>query len=199
MEILIAEDDTTSRRMLEAYLVKWGYDYRTVDNGEAALAVLLEEGGPPLALIDWMMPGIDGIEVCRRVREQNADALPYIILVTARANKADIAFGLNAGADDYVVKPFDRDELQARVGAGERIVALELERTRRMTELEDALNHIKALQGILPICMYCRRVQSDAASWQGIEEYVLEHSHAEFSHGMCPECAAKHHPELLED
>lgn len=199
MEILIAEDDVTSRRMLEAVLEKWGYQVQVVNNGERALEILLEADSPPLALLDWMMPGIDGVEVCRRVRQNRKDTLPYIILVTARANKADIAFGLNAGADDYIVKPFDRDELKARVGAGERIVALELEGARRLRELQGAMDHIKTLQGILPICMYCRRIQSDDASWQRIEEYVAEHSNAEFSHGMCPECTAKYHPELLKD
>ncbi|MCL4692597.1 MAG: response regulator [Candidatus Hydrogenedentes bacterium] len=199
MEILIAEDDVTSRRMLEAVLEKWGYQVQVVNNGERALEILLEAGSPPLALLDWMMPGIDGVEVCRRVRQNRKDTLPYIVLVTARANKADIAFGLNAGADDYIVKPFDRDELKARVGAGERIVALEQEGARRLRKLQDALDHIKTLQGILPICMYCRRIQSDDASWQRIEEYVAEHSNAEFSHGMCPDCTAKYHPELLKD
>lgn len=199
MEILIAEDDATSRRMLEAVLQKWGYQVQIVDNGESALAALLDANSPPLALLDWMMPGLDGVEVCRRMRDIRNDTLPYIILVTARANKADIAFGLNAGADDYIVKPFDRDELKARVGAGERIVALEQEGARRLRELQDALDHIKTLQGILPICMYCRRIQSDDVSWQRIEEYVAEHSNAEFSHGMCPECTEKYHPELLKD
>ncbi len=199
MEILIAEDDATSRRMLEAVLEKWGYQVQVVNDGESALETLLGAGSPPLALLDWMMPGMDGVEVCRRVRQSRKDTLPYIVLVTARANKADIAFGLSAGADDYIVKPFDRDELKARVGAGERIVALEQERARRLRELEDALDHIKTLQGILPICMYCRRIQSDDASWQRIEEYVAAHSNAEFSHGMCPECTAKYHPELLEE
>jgi DNA-binding response OmpR family regulator len=199
MEILIAEDDATSRRMLEAVLVKWGYQVRTVNDGNEALSTLLQKDGPGLALLDWMMPGMDGVEVCRRVRQHTQRSLPYIILVTARANKADIAFGLNAGANDYVVKPFDRDELKARVGVGERVIELESALVGRITELQDALDHIKTLQGILPICMYCRRIQDNEESWQRIEEYVSHHSNAEFSHGICPECVAKLHPELLEE
>ncbi len=198
MEVLIAEDDPTSRRMLEAILQKWDYKVRTEADGARALAALQEDDAPRLALLDWMMPGMDGIEVCRRIRELEKNALPYIILVTARAKKSDIAFGLNAGANDYVVKPFDRDELRARIGAGERIVSLELALMDRIAQLEKALDHIKTLQGILPICMYCRRIQNDEATWQRLDEYVTLHSDAEFSHGICPECTAKYHPELLE-
>lgn len=197
MEILIAEDDATSRRMLESVLTKWGHHVTAVADGLEALGRLTAHDAPQLALLDWMMPGIDGVEVCRRVREICGASTPYIILVTARANKSDIVAGLDSGANDYVIKPFDRDELRARVNAGARIVTLERELVEQIAGLQAARAHIETLQGILPICMYCHKIKDDRESWQRIEDYLSIHSDVAFSHGMCPECTAKFHPELL--
>ena len=197
MEILIAEDDITSRRMLEGMLTKWGHRVTAVQDGLEALQRLTAHDASPMALLDWMMPHMDGVEVCRRLREVRGASTPYIILVTARANKSDIVAGLEAGANDYVIKPFDRDELRARVHAGERIVTLERELVEQIAHLQAAWAHIETLQGILPICMYCHKIKDDRESWQRIEDYLSNHSDVAFSHGMCPECVAKYHPDLL--
>ena len=188
MRILIAEDDLVSRKMLEATLNRWGYDIVITSDGEAAWRVLQQPDAPRLAILDWMMPGLDGVDVCRNVRARQGADPTYIILLTAKGNKADIVDGLQAGADDYVVKPFDRDELRARVQAGVRIVALQTALAERVRQLEDAVARVKTLQGLLPICSYCKRVRNDGDYWQQVESYVSDHSDARFSHGICPDC-----------
>jgi len=188
MKILIAEDDLVSRKMLEATLNRWGYDIVITSDGEAAWKALQEPDAPRLAILDWMMPGLDGVDVCRNARARQGAEPTYIILLTAKGNKADIVDGLQAGADDYVVKPFDRDELRARVQAGVRIVELQTALAERVRQLEDAVARVKTLQGLLPICSYCKRVRNDGDYWQQVESYVSDHSDARFSHGICPDC-----------
>ncbi|HYY94656.1 MAG TPA: response regulator transcription factor [Pyrinomonadaceae bacterium] len=188
MKILVAEDDAVSRRVLETTLVRLGHEVLAVDGGEAAWSALGGQDSPELAFLDWMMPGMDGVEVCRRAREAGSAA--YIILLTARGTKADIAEGLGAGADDYVVKPFDRQELTARLNAGLRIVGLRRRLAERVSELEAALANVKRLQGLLPICSYCKNVRSGEDYWQRVESYVADHSDLQFSHGICPDCYA---------
>jgi phosphoserine phosphatase RsbU/P len=190
MRILIADDDAVSRRLLEVDLHKWGHDVRQVSDGNAAWEAIQEEGAPALAILDWMMPGLDGVEVCRRARARTSARPLYIILLTARTHREDIVRALEAGADDYVTKPFDAAELRARVSVGVRVVQLQRELAARISELEEALAHVDELNGILPICSYCKRVRSDADSWHRIEEYVSAHSAARFSHGVCPQCLA---------
>lgn len=125
MRILIAEDDPVSRLTLETFLTKWGYQVISATNGKGALD-LLRAGEPPrMAVLDWMMPEIDGINVCREVRKRGGEPYIYILLLTAKGQKRDIVEGLDAGADDYLTKPFDADELKARLRAGRRIVALQ--------------------------------------------------------------------------
>ncbi len=125
MKVLIAEDDSISRRMLEAFLVKWGFEVVVATQGEEAWAILQGNDTPRLAILDWMMPGKDGIELCRSVRQRKGRPYIYILLLTARGQKTDIVQGLEAGADDYVTKPFDPFELRARLRAGRRIVELQ--------------------------------------------------------------------------
>jgi two-component system, cell cycle response regulator len=124
MRILIAEDDPISRRLLEATLTRWGHDVMLTVNGSQAAHALLRPDGPRLAIIDWMMPNMDGLEVCRRIRERLAPYI-YLILLTAKDRREDLVRGLEAGADDFLVKPFDMYELQARLRAGQRIVELQ--------------------------------------------------------------------------
>lgn len=192
MKVLIAEDDVTSRMVLNAILTKWGYEVVETSNGDEAWQVLQRGDAPRLAILNWMMPGINGDELCRKVRELSPLRPIYIILLTMRRDKADVIAGLEAGANDYIRKPFDREELRARVRVGERVVKLEATLVKRIRELQDAMAHIKRLQGILPICTYCHRIRTDKESWQRLEKYISEHSDAEFTHGICPECMEKH-------
>lgn len=188
MEILIAEDDAVSRRVLELCLTRWGYEVIIATDGDEAFKVLSREQRPPVALLDWMMPGMDGIEICRRVRAHESGQPIHIILLTARSSTADIVMGLEAGADDYVAKPFDREELRARVRVAARIVELERKLTDRVQELTQALQQVKQLQGLLPICSYCKKIRGDDNYWQQVESYICQHSEVQFSHGICPEC-----------
>lgn len=191
MRILIAEDDAVSRRLLETTLTKWGYEVITTTDGLRAFDVLSQPDAPSLAVLDWMMPGMDGAEVCRRARSLGADRLLYIILLTAKGRKEDIVQGLTAGADDYVIKPFDRSELKARINVGERILRLQAELAARVKELELALANVKLLQGLLPICCYCKKIRNDQNYWQQVDTYISDHSEAQFTHGICPECRDK--------
>ena len=188
MRVLIAEDDPVSRYVLEAMLKNWGYDLVVTGNGLEAWEELQVDNAPQLAVLDWMMPGLDGVEVCRRVRQMTTTKSAYIILLTAKAEKNNIVEGLEAGANDYVNKPFAREELRARVGVGERVIHLQNDLAARVTELQEALSQVKQLQGILPICSHCKKVRDDKNYWQQVESYISAHSEAQFSHSICPDC-----------
>ncbi len=176
MQILIAEDDKASRVMLESMLSKWGYEVIAVEDGQQAVTVLTDPDGPQFAILDWMMPAPDGLEVCRRIREstkrepvqeaevgENAPCsggfqkYVYIIVLTAKSEKKDMVQGLDAGADDYITKPFNADELQARIRAGQRIVQLhnelllaqrEMEKLARQDYLTSSLNRRAIIERI---------------------------------------------------
>lgn len=189
--ILLAEDHYVSRHLLERNLAHWGYEVITAEDGPSAAAILLGENPPPLAIIDWMMPGVDGLEVCRQVRARADAAYVYLVLLTAKSQKDEIAAGLEAGADDYVIKPFDPDELRARLQVGRRMVALERSLAGKVRDLEAALADVRRLQGLLPICMYCKSVRDDQDYWHQIEAYLHTETGADFSHGICPVCMEK--------
>ena len=191
MKVLIAEDDDVSRRILQLSLIAAGHEVVAAVNGADAIAELESETAPKLAVLDWMMPEIDGLEVCRRVRQLQSSVPTYIILLTAKGSKSDIVHGLEAGANDYVIKPFDREELIARVKVGETVVNLQQKLSDKVKNLEDALAQVKQLQGILPICSYCKHVRDDQNYWQQVETYISNHSEAEFSHSVCPDCYEK--------
>jgi sigma-B regulation protein RsbU (phosphoserine phosphatase) len=188
MKVLIAEDDPVSRRLLEATLARWGYEVVAAADGTEAWRVLGGADAPPLAILDWMMPGMDGVEVCRRVRARTTPTPRYLILLTAKGQRDDVVAGLEAGADDYVTKPFDRAELCARVAVGVRIVELQQALADRVRALEEALAQVKHLRGMLPICAYCKKIRADQDYWQQVETYVAAHSEMQFSHGICPTC-----------
>ncbi len=188
MRVIIAEDDAVSRRILETLLRNWGHEVTTTRDGEAAWNALREPGAPLLAILDIMMPGIDGLEICRRVRQAANITPPYIILLTANHGVHEIVKGIEAGADDYLTKPYDSEELRVRVQVGARIVELQTILAERVAELEAALAHVKQLEGILPICSYCKKIRNDLDCWQHVETFVADHSQAKFSHGICPAC-----------
>jgi sigma-B regulation protein RsbU (phosphoserine phosphatase) len=191
VKILIAEDEAVSRRLLQAALSKWGDRIVVACDGTEAWQALQQEPYPSLLILDWLMPGLDGLELCRKVRTLPAYQSAYIILLTGKASKEDIVLGLDAGADDYVTKPFDPGELRARVSVGVRVAQLQLNLAERVRELETALAKVKTLSGMLPICASCKKIRDDKGYWKQIESYIRDHSEAEFSHGFCPECAQK--------
>lgn len=199
MRILIAEDDLTSRKMLSAVLIKNGYDVLEVENGQAAMETLLEPDAPKLAILDWMMPKMDGVSVIQRVRALPDEKRPYIILLTTRNEQDDIITGLQAGADDYICKPFVLGELKARVHVGRRMIELQERLAHQVVKLNKALKENKILQGIIPICMYCKKIRDDQGFWAQVESYVSKYSPAEFSHSICPSCMSEHFPDVDDD
>jgi phosphoserine phosphatase RsbU/P len=197
VKILIADDEAVCRRLLESALAEGGFEVTIATDGLEAWRAFQGPNPPALAIVDWMMPGMDGIELCRRIRQTPSTQTAYLIILTARSDKGDVVSGLNAGADDYITKPFSRAELRARLQVGVRIVELQNDLAARVAELEEALARVKRLQGLLPICSYCKKIRNDRNYWQQLENYIGEHSEAQFSHGICPECFEKFaRPEL---
>jgi sigma-B regulation protein RsbU (phosphoserine phosphatase) len=188
VNILIADDDAISRRILEVTLQKSGYEVTVAVDGAQAWEILQRESAPPFAILDWMMPYVDGPELCRRVRANPRTPPPYLIILTTRESRGDVVKGLEAGADDYITKPFDSDELRARVSVGVRIVDLQLKLSGRVRELEEVLKNVKQLQGLLPICCYCKKIRDDGRYWRQVESYLAEHADVQFSHAICPDC-----------
>jgi DNA-binding response OmpR family regulator len=199
MRILIADDDLTSRTLLASTLKKLGHEPITAKDGLDALRALEQPDAPRLAILDWLMPEFDGPEVCRRVRQGKINHPPYLILLTSRDDKNSVSEGLQAGADEYLAKPFNPIELAARIDVGIRIITLQDGLAHKVSELEEALRQIKTLRGIVPICAGCKKIRDDAGYWNQVEAYVSAHSEASFTHGLCPECVVRLYPELQEE
>ena len=198
MQVLIADDDRITAEILARTLQRWGHETTVIADGAEAFEYLRSSTVATLAVLDWMMPEMDGPDVCRRVRQDLPLANMYLLLVTAREGRGDMVAGLDAGADDYIIKPFDPEELRARVAVGVRVLGLQQKLGERVAELQVALSNVKQLHGLLPICSYCKRIRGDDQYWQQVEGYVAEHSDVEFSHGICPPCYAKVSAEIDE-
>ena len=156
MRVLIAEDDPVSRRALEAILLKWGYEVVTCSDGSEAWQVLQSPESPQLAILDWMMPGMDGAQICREVRRRQKVPYVYLVMLTARSQREDVLVGLEAGADDYLIKPFDSLELKGRLRSGKRILDLQAElisaqESLRFQATHDPLTGLWNRSGILSI------------------------------------------------
>ena len=188
MIVLVADDLDVNRKLLRSLLAAEGYDVIEASNGMDAFQILQGATGPIVGLIDWEMPGMEGIEVCRQTRAIQDSPPIYLILLTVRDSKQDIVAGLQGGANDYITKPFDKTELLARVSIGRQMVQLQQALTERVAELKDALVSVKQLGGLLPICSYCKKIRDDQNYWQQVEAYVGKHSDAKFSHSICPQC-----------
>ena len=188
MKILVADDELVSRTLLESYLQYWGYTPVLVSHGKEALEVMKSADGPLIAILDWMMPYLSGPEVCQAVQKLQKPIPPYLILVTSKADKRDIVRGLQAGAQDYVTKPYDVNELQARVDVGRRMIQLQQLLAQRIGDLEEATRQIRQLRGLLPICCKCKKVRADDGYWSEVETYISDHTDTKFSHSFCPDC-----------
>jgi len=196
MRVLIADDDAALRYALGVQLERWGYAPVACEDGEAARHVLTGDAPPPLAILDWSMPGADGVTLCREIRANESLSTIYVVLLTAHHTREEMVEGLAGGADEYIVKPFDWGVLRARVATGARIAKLHQSLAQRVTELQSALDTVKQLSGLLPICSYCKRIRRDGGYWQQLEGYIAEHSEADFSHGVCPPCFEQAKKEL---
>jgi DNA-binding response OmpR family regulator len=182
MKILIAEDDGVSRLILLTKLKNLGHTVIAREDGESAWNSFLVER-PQLIITDWMMPKLDGLDLCRMIRSHVREKYAYIMFLTALTGKKNYHEGMEAGADDFLNKPVDMDELTARLRVAERILAMHSE--------------MKQLEGLLPICSYCKQIRDDKNTWQPIEGYLSNRTEATFSHGCCPSCLEKYvKPEL---
>lgn len=188
MKILVADDDPLSQRLAQATLIRSGYEVIVVSSGHAAWDVLRETGAPPLALLDWMMPGLDGIEICRRLRRHQPTLLTYVILLTALDEEEAIAQAVEAGADDYLVKPFLPEHLRLRVSLGVRVVRLEETWQCAQQELAQARAQLNRLHQLLPLCPRCHRKRRSRRYWQQIEGYIREQPNEQAILSLCPRC-----------
>jgi sigma-B regulation protein RsbU (phosphoserine phosphatase) len=198
MRILVAEDGAVARLRLEKILGEWGFEVESFQNGEQALTRLSEPDPPRLCILDWVMPGMDGTELCRRIREQFPEKSFYLIILTARQGIDNVIEGLGAGADDYVTKPFVGRELRMRMDVGIRVLNLEQSLNKKVTQLEEALEDVKSLQGLLPICSYCNKIRNDEDYWEKVDTYITRHADVEFSHSICPTCYKQHVQPMLD-
>jgi PleD family two-component response regulator len=189
-KVLIVDDIPANIHILAEALGE-EYDVRVATDGLKALELAADLDKPDIILLDIMMPGMDGLEVCRRLRDNPECREIPVVFVTAMTERDVEIQGLELGAVDYISKPFVPTIVRLRVAN-----QLELKKQRDLLafqkqQLEATLAKVKLLEGILPVCMYCKKIRRDDDAWQQIEAYITEHSEALFSHGLCPECAAE--------
>lgn len=188
LQVLVADDEPVSRTVVGAMLKKSGYPVIFAPDGEQAWQKLDGDDPPSIAVLDWEMPGLQGPDVVERIRSRQTPTPTYVILLTSRDSSTDIVRGLRAGADDYVTKPANEDELIARVNVGARVVQLQHALAERVRSLEEALANVKALQTLLPMCAYCKSIRNDQNYWEKVETYFTQHSNVSFTHSYCPNC-----------
>ena len=183
MNILAVDDDAVARTVVCALLKKLGHDVLEAEDGQEAWDLFnsVELG---VLIVDWEMPRMDGLELCRLVRAAEREKYTYIIMLTGRIGKQNFVDGINAGADDFANKPVSPSELEARLRVAERILGLQAD--------------VRKLEGLLPICSYCKKIRGKNDKWQQIESYVAQRTDAEFSHGICPDCYEAHIEPQLE-
>lgn len=176
MNILIVDDDAVCRMALGAVVRKLGHQVAVATDGAEALAVFAQNRSQVI-ISDQLMPGVDGLELCRRIRAADAPQYTYFILLTIMEGKAHYLEAMKAGADDFLTKPLDTDLLAARLAVAERVLNLQSE--------------LRQLGGLLPICSLCKKVRDDQNYWHQVESYISRHTDAQFTHSYCPDCFKK--------
>lgn len=173
--ILLVDDDCGSQMILRSQLTKLGYGVVVASDGAEAWERYCEVR-PSLVITDWVMPRMDGLSLCRRIRESTEGGYTYVIVLTATEKTSGFARALEAGADDFITKPCDLAEMGVRLRVAERILALQV--------------HVAQLAGLVPICPRCKKMQDYEGAWHPAESYLSDRSEARFSHGICPRCYA---------
>ncbi len=176
ISVLVVDDDPVAIAQLGAIAQAAGYDVKSAPNGREAWG-LLQVARIPIVISDWYMPELDGPELCRRIRARPREPYIYFIMVTSRGGKQQYLAGMEAGADDFIAKPVDPDELRARLTVAERILGLRKE--------------LAQLEVLLPICSYCKRIRNESEEWEPLETYIETHFERMVTHSICPECYTK--------
>jgi len=176
MRILVAEDESVSRMLLDHTLKRLGHEVAEAADGAQAWDLFQKEYFP-LVITDWLMPALDGPALVRRVREGLYDKYTYVMMLTVLGGKESFLGAMEAGADDFITKPFDLDLLAARLRVADRILGLQAQ--------------VRTLAGLFPICCYCKKIRNDENFWEQVEDYISHQTGAVFSHGICPECYEK--------
>jgi DNA-binding response OmpR family regulator len=173
VNILVVEDDAAQRRVLEATVARLGHQVTVAENGDDAWR-RLSVATFPVVLTDWLMEGGDGLDLCRRIRAAALRPYTYVIVLTGKGARADYLQAMDAGVDDFLAKPFDRDMLAARIHVAQRILGLR--------------DHVEQLERLLPICMYCKKIRNSDEGWVRVEEFIRTRTSESFTHGICPGC-----------
>ncbi|MBC7359027.1 MAG: response regulator [Desulfacinum sp.] len=197
--ILIVDDMPVSIKVLGEFLSQ-EYEVAVATSGRQALESA-DRNPPDLVLMDVVMPEMDGFEVCRRLRQNPKLVGVPVIFLTALADSDDVVRGFEAGGQDYILKPYKKGEVLLRVKthielklAKEKLDHYARELERKNKELQQAMEEIRTLRGILPICSYCKKIRNDEGYWDQVESYVTKHTHAEFTHSICPDCLQRYYP-----
>ncbi len=193
--ILVIDDNPTNLGLITRHLEDGSFEVMIARDGEDGIAKA-SHGRPDLILLDVMMPGIDGFETCRRLKSDSQTREIPVLFMTAMDGVEDKLKGFEAGGVDYIVKPINEYETIARINIHLKIRRLQKDLEEKNRRLQQALDEVKQLQGILPICSNCKKIRDDNGNWHQIETYIRKHSEAQFSHGLCRECAKELYPDL---
>jgi DNA-binding response OmpR family regulator len=193
--ILVVDDEEGVLNAVKRIFKKDDYKMEFAQDGEKALQIAMSFD-PDIVILDIMMPGIDGYEVCRRLKSGRKTSEVMVLLLSAKSDLKDKLAGYEALADDYLTKPYEPEELRARIKILLRLKNTLDERNRLIGELKDTLTKVKVLSGLLPICANCKKIRDDQGYWNQIETYIRDHSEANFSHSICSDCANELYPEL---
>jgi CheY-like chemotaxis protein len=196
--ILVVDDESTNRYLLEYVLTSENYRVSLASDGLEGLEKAKDEL-PDLILLDIRMPKMDGYEVCQRLQKDNQTKEIPIIFITSVSSSDDIIKGLNAGAVDYVKKPFIPKELLARVEIHLELKYLLENQKQLINKLKQQIEENKQLRSLVPICFHCKKVRDDKGFWENVDSYISHHSNIDFSHGICPECMEKYYSDLSSD
>jgi len=187
--ILIVDDNTTNLNILFEYLKASQFKILVAEDGEAAFTVA-KKAQPDIIMLDIIMPGLDGFDTCIKLKSDDQTKAIPVIFMTALSDTESKIKGFKVGAVDYITKPFQHEEVLARLNTH---LTIQLQKK----QLEEALARVKTLRGLIPICAVCKNIRNDKGYWERMESYIKSHSDADFSHGICPDCATKMYPHIF--